>query len=189
MQPQEYEGQMASRARARKTKKRSGAQRLPLILIGAGVLVLVAALMVAFTGGEEPSTGTVIPMLDDQPVDLADYEGQTVLVNFWASWCPPCRAEMPELQAYYQAHQADGFVLIAVNSGEQAATARNFIQQTGYTFPVGLDIDGSLSDRFGVPGLPTSIVINPEGEITYRHTGAITRDVLDAQVTPLLAAR
>lgn len=178
-----------ARRQGRKGNGRGGGSRLPLILIGAGALLLVGALLVAFTGGSEPTAGTAIPMLDEPPTDLADYAGQTVLLNFWASWCPPCRAEMPELEAYYQAHEADGFVLIAVNSGEQAATARAFIQEAGYTFPVGLDIDGSVASYFGVPGLPTSIVINPAGEIAYRHTGVITREVLDAQVTPLLAAR
>jgi thiol-disulfide isomerase/thioredoxin len=151
-------------------------------------MLLVAALVVILVGaGPASADPEAIPMLDGSAVRLADYQGQTVVLNFWASWCPPCRAEMPTLDAYYQAHRDEGLVLLAINSGETAETARSFIAQTGFTFPVGLDTDYDLSNQFGVDGLPVTIVLNPDGQIVYRHSGMITQEVLEETITPLLS--
>jgi thiol-disulfide isomerase/thioredoxin len=162
---------------------------MPLWLAGAGALLLIVALVVALTVDGKPAqarTQAQIPLLDGSTVNLDDYRGQVVLLNFWATWCPPCRAEMPELDAYYRQHRDDGFVLIAVNAGESAELARSFIEANGFSFPVGLDLNGDLTDEFGITGLPVSIVIDADGAIQYRHSGMISREVLDAQVTPLL---
>lgn len=173
-----------------KRRARGFRANIPLLIVTAGVLLLVAAGIVAFTGNadnEGAEEGTTITMLDGSMVNLADYRGKTVVVNFWASWCPPCRAEMPMLDAYYQEHKNDDFMMIAVNSEEAAITARTFIQDMGYTFPVGLDEDGRLAREFAIMGLPLTLVYGPDGELVYRHNGLITRDVVEAQVTPLLA--
>lgn len=150
---------------------------------------MIVALILLTTPDKAAADSVDIPLLEGGSVDLAEFEGQVVALNFWATWCPPCRAEMPELNAYYQEYQADGFVLLAINSGEPAATARAFIDQTGYVFPVGVDEDGQLTDEFGVVGLPTTIVIGADGEIVYRHSGLINRAVLDAEITPLLTGQ
>jgi thiol-disulfide isomerase/thioredoxin len=170
---------------ARNTTHRRRANPAPLVLAGmGGVLILVA--LIALVGGSAGADSTAIPLLDGGTVDLADYQGQTVMINFWASWCPPCRAEMPLLDAYYHEHADDGLVFVAVNSGETPATAGAFIAQSGFTFPVGLDPDGDLSTAYQITGLPVTLVIGPDGGIAYRHSGMIDRATLDAHVTPLL---
>jgi thiol-disulfide isomerase/thioredoxin len=128
-----------------------------------------------------------LTMLDGQTLDLADYEGQVVLVNFWAPWCAPCRIEMPELDSYYQAHRDDGFTLLAVNAGEPADRAADYLAQFDYSFPVVLDEDGEIDNYFGgVRGMPSSYILNGEGEVVYQHVGALTQAILEEKVTPLL---
>ena len=174
---------------ARKTLERNKRRRsrnpLPFILAGAGVLLLLLAGIMAFNI-DGTSGGTEVALLDGGTVNLEQYEGDVLLVNFWASWCPPCRAEMPNLQAYYDIHQNDGFELLMINSQESEATARSFIEASGFTFPVGLDPAGIITNSFGVTGLPVSIVFDREGEIVYRHSGYLDPSVLEANVTPLL---
>ncbi len=124
--------------------------------------------------------------LEGRPVSLADYRGQVVLLNNWATWCPPCKAEMPTLQAYYEAHQGQGFVLIAVEAGEPADEVRAFVQQYGLTFPVWLDPQNLSLTRFRTDALPSSFVIDRSGRVRLAWTGAIERSTLEEYVTPLL---
>lgn len=162
--------------------------RLPRLMAYSLLFLLLAVILVA-CGGTASQNNLPLPNLDGSTGYLADYEGQTVLVNFWATWCPPCRAEMPDLQAYYDAHKDQGFTLLAVNEGETAGQARAFIEEGGYTFPVILDEDGSIADHFGgLRGMPTTIVLNPDGSVAFTHTGPITFDALEDQVTPLLGS-
>jgi thiol-disulfide isomerase/thioredoxin len=178
---------MAQRTYTRK-KYRVRKSSLPLIIVFAGVALLIAALMISLVAGgdQQEANPNAITLLDGGSVEIADYEGQVLLVNFWASWCPPCRAEMPELQAYYDQYQDNGLALLMINSGEAEDTARSFIQQSGFTFPVGIDPTNRISDNYGINALPITLVYDQDGEIVYRHSGLISRAVLDAQVTPLL---
>nr|MBN1229364.1 TlpA family protein disulfide reductase [Anaerolineae bacterium] len=167
-------------------RKKRGMQSV--LMIGAGTLLLALAVVAVLSGldGSEDD-GISIPLLDGTSVSLSDFAGQTVVLNFWATWCPPCRAEMPLLDAYYREYREDGLVMIAINSGETAVAAAGFFQQNGFAIPVGLDPDGHLGNQFGVTGLPVTLVINPQGEIHYRHAGMIDRSILDGQITPLLS--
>jgi thiol-disulfide isomerase/thioredoxin len=174
---------LSRNSRSRRSRK---VNIFPFILIGGGVLLLVFVLA-ALLPGQGRAGGLVIPLLDGESVNLADYRGQVVAINFWASWCPPCRLEMPALDAYYRDHRDEGFVLIAVNSGETASTAHAFIQQAGYTFLVGLDENNLLTNQYGINGLPATLVFDASGELRYRHSGLITPEVLEAQITPLLS--
>lgn len=162
---------------------------LPFVLAGAGIIALVAAIAMLLPGEDnsDPVGNEVISMLDGTTVDLADYRGRTIVLNFWASWCPPCIREMPLLQAYYNEHKEEGLIFIAINSGESSQTAYKYIADMGYRFPVGLDESYVLSDKLGIVALPMTIVINPEGQVHYQHRGEIFSEVLEAQVTPLLS--
>jgi len=125
--------------------------------------------------------------LDGEKYSLADYHGQVVLVNLWATWCPPCKAEMPTLEAYYQAHQTDGFVTIAINDGDPAEAVTTFVQEYALSFPVWLDPTYQATDHaFKTSNLPSSFVIDREGNVRLRWVGEIDRVALEKYVTPLI---
>ncbi len=119
-------------------------------------------------------------------ISLQNYADEVVVVNFWATWCPPCKAEMPGINAFYQAYQDRGLVVLAVNVRESEATVRPFIETSSFTFPVLLDPAGKIVDQYQVRSFPTTLIIDRDGVIQYIHTGMISPEELEAVVTPLL---
>jgi peroxiredoxin len=113
-----------------------------------------------------------LPSLSDRPVSLTEFRGSVVLLNFWATWCPPCIAEMPDLEKLHRELKEHGFVLVAISidTGGKKAVAP-FWEKTGLTFPSLLDGSGEVATRYGVRSLPTSFLINPRGEIIGRILG------------------
>lgn len=124
--------------------------------------------------------------LDGRTVRLSDYRGQVVLLNTWATWCPPCRDEMPDLEAYYRQHQVDDFVVLAVNSQESAGTVAAFLEEHDFTFPVLMDPGGVVMRDYDVLGLPTSFFIDREGVVRGVWTGKLSPARLKELVDPLL---
>ncbi|MBN1668486.1 MAG: TlpA family protein disulfide reductase [Anaerolineales bacterium] len=124
--------------------------------------------------------------VDGQSASLSDYRGQVVLVNNWATWCPPCRAEMPELEAFYRRHQDEGFTLIGISAGDSQAQVEAFIAEYGVTFPMWLDPDEQSMRAFQTEYLPSSFVIDRAGTVRLAWTGAISLEMLEAHVAPLL---
>ena len=108
---------------------------------------------------------------DDRPQRLADYRGKAVILNFWATWCPPCREEMPSMQRAHEAVVDDGIAVIAINVGEDADTINQFLADTPVAFPLPMDLDSRVVQSYPVRGLPTTFVIDPEGRLTYVATG------------------
>lgn len=166
-----------------------------LILIGVGVMFWMgqesAGKPVSAAPAGIPQKGQSAPdfsliSLDGAPVKLSDYAGQVILLNTWATWCPPCKAEMPTIHNYYQAHKDEGFVVLAVNSQEPTGTVSSFIQANQFTFPVLLDSTGQMEDQYRIRALPTSLVIDRNGVIQYIHTGEISGDQLEQVIGPLL---
>jgi peroxiredoxin len=177
-----------------------------MIVLGAGlILVGLAALMLwprPEVAADSPASGTslTVPVevdyeapalslsdLDGAEHSLADYHGQVVLVNLWATWCPPCKAEMPTLKAYYEDYQANGFMTIAVNDGDPADAVSAFVQEYGLTFPVWLDPTYEATENaFKTRNLPSSFVIDREGNVRLRWVGEIDRAALEKYVTPLI---
>ena len=155
------------------------------LLIGLAATLLLAACSAG--GGGNPASDHAFETLSGETHTLAEFEGDVVVVNFWATWCGPCRAEMPELQTYYDAHRNDDFAMFVVNAGEPTVRAQDFIDEFGFTFPVGLDPEGELGDLLGgLRGMPTTFVIDKNGEIVYTHAGVLNHEVLYDHVTPLL---
>jgi peroxiredoxin len=107
----------------------------------------------------------------DRPQRLADYRGKTVILNFWATWCPPCREEMPSMQRAHEAVSGDGIALVAINVGEDAETIREFLDSYPVEFPLPMDLDSSVVQSYPVKGLPTTFVIDPDGRLAYVATG------------------
>lgn len=111
--------------------------------------------------------------LDGNEVSLSDHAGQPIVLNFWASWCAPCRIEMPELQALHDDNQDVGLVILALNQAESADVARDFFideMELTFTNPL-LDSEVSVADMYGVRNLPTTVFISADGEITAVHRG------------------
>lgn len=113
-----------------------------------------------------------------EKVSLRDFRGKPVMVDFWATWCPPCRFEMPWLESAYEAHKDEGFVILAVDAGERVApsmveqTVQSFVDEFGLTFPVLLDDNTyNLQREWGVYGLPSAFLINAEGTVEDVHVG------------------
>jgi len=109
--------------------------------------------------------------LDDKWVTLADMKGKTVIINFWATWCPPCRRELPSMQRTYAKYKDRGLVILGINVGESWYTIAPFLSPFNIQFPILLDTDSSVMNTWKAVGLPTSYVINKEGVVTHRITG------------------
>lgn len=115
----------------------------------------------------------VLPGLSGTPVHLSDHRGRVVLLNFWATWCPPCRAEMPSMEKLYQAYRDRGLVILAI-SGDRTSrsTVEAFVQELGVTFPILLDPAGEVFAQYGVRGLPTSYLLDRRGRFVSAEAGA-----------------
>jgi peroxiredoxin len=133
-----------------------------------------------------PGPQLALTDLQGRPVSIDDYRGQVILVNNWATWCPPCRTEIPDLQAYYTAHAAEGFVVIAINSDDPADQVASFVKDYGMTFPVWLDPQSKSQGFFKNLDLPSSYVIDRDGMVRLSWTGEINQSTLEQYVTPLL---
>ena len=118
--------------------------------------------------------------LDGNSVTLSQFIGRPILVNFWATWCGPCRIEMPEIQASYEAYRDQGLVVLALDQDETAADVRAYFEELGLTFTPLLDNGSETAKKYGLQGtLPTSVFINPEGEVTAIHRGVMTRGQIE----------
>jgi cytochrome c biogenesis protein CcmG/thiol:disulfide interchange protein DsbE len=119
-------------------------------------------------------------------VSLADYKGKVVLVNFWATWCPPCREEVPEFVKVQQELNPKGFTILGLSVDEDAKPVGEFITQNRINYPVAID-DGSASNAYGgITSIPTSFLVDRQGNIVQTFQGAIDADTLRKAVQPLL---
>jgi len=118
-----------------------------------------------------PAPDFTLEDMDGNSHSLSDYRGQAVIVNFWATWCPPCREEMPSMQRGWEQVRDEDIALLAVNVGETADQIFVFTADYPVEFPLLLDRDGSVTDDWPVKGLPTTFVVDPEGRIVYRAVG------------------
>jgi peroxiredoxin len=190
-------------AKSNRKYRRKQQRSFPWVPIGLGLFLIVMAVLILATpqsGGTAASQSSVVPIkvnftapelslqnINGQTESLADYRGQVVLVNNWATWCPPCKAEMPTLAAYYNEHSPEGFTIVAIEAGEPLESVAQFANDYNLKFSVWLDPDGASLDAFGNGNLPNSYVIDRSGTVRYAWTGEISRAMLEKYVTPLLA--
>lgn len=127
--------------------------------------------------------------LGGEPFTLSDLRGQVVVVNLWATWCPPCRAEMPALQSAYETYREEGMVLLAVNSTDQdsISAVESFVDEYGLTFPILLDVEGLVSRLYQLQALPSTFFIDRQGVIQEVVIGGPMSEVtLETTVQQLL---
>ncbi|NNJ11112.1 TlpA family protein disulfide reductase [Chloroflexales bacterium ZM16-3] len=138
-----------------------------------------------------PEVGKLAPTFslatpEGAPVSLASLRGQVVLVNFWATWCPPCRAEMPAIEAAYERYGGQGFAVVAVTANEQPADVTDFFNSRGLSFPALLD-DGRVHAAYRASGLPSSFFIDRQGVVRAVYRGAMSDAVITSEVERLLS--
>ncbi len=127
----------------------------------------------------QAATDFTVTTLDGQTMKLSDFRGHPVVLNFWASWCGPCREEMPLLSKTYEEQKDSGLVVLAVNVQESAATARRYAEQNKLPFTIALDEKGEISGLYRVRSLPTTYFIDAEGVIQSWQTGTLSKMLLD----------
>ncbi|GAB4539513.1 MAG: TlpA disulfide reductase family protein [Anaerolineales bacterium] len=172
-------------------------QLMGITMIGAGLLAL-GLMFFLMTDSRSPAESpaaqefSAIPVevnypapdltlqdLAGNPVSLRALRGQAVLVNLWATWCPPCKAEMPTLQAFYEKYKDKGFTLVAINQEEPRETVAPFVKTYGLTFPVWLDLEYLAERKFNTMNLPSSYVIDRSGAVRLMWVGAISKTNLE----------
>jgi cytochrome c biogenesis protein CcmG/thiol:disulfide interchange protein DsbE len=178
---------------------------LPLqwVALGAIIALLLVGQVLASRQVQEersavtPPTGTpteepgpiidfTVQDLSGQSVRLSDYRGKVVLVNFWATWCSPCKEEMPILEEYYLEHRDQGFTLVGVNVSDRPDDVAAFVEEADYTFPIWLDPPGNVLIDLRVNGLPASLLVDTEGRLRQKWVGPLTPETLGNEISPLL---
>ncbi len=164
-------------------RARSG--RVVFILLAVVLLGLLA--VPACTPSSAVSVGELAPDftlvdLEGNQVSLSDFRGKTVFINFWATWCPPCRAEMPEIEAIYQEYTDKDVVVIGVDLWQSDDVVRQYIQEDGYSWTFVTDTTGVVTANYEVKAIPTSFFIDKEGIIQVVHVGMMTKRVIEDEL-------
>jgi peroxiredoxin len=185
-------------------KKKHHKKNNSKFVLGIGLMLVGLAAFLMLLGPKnteesQPVSRSVVPMEVNYPApelslqnvngnteSLADYRDKVVLVNNWATWCPPCKAEIPTLEAYYKAHSMDGFVIIGIEAGEPQKDVLEFVQGSKITYPIWIDPESAAMNAFHNASLPSSFVIDRTGVVRLAWVGEISREMLEKHVTPLL---
>lgn len=126
--------------------------------------------------------------INDKKISLHDLQGKVVLLNFWGSWCEPCRQEMPMIEKTYEKYKDQGLIVIGVNIGESKVTAKGFAERMGLTFPILLDQKRDVTlKQYIVDQIPSSFFIDKHGVIRYVFTGPMNQDYIEKNVKSLLS--
>jgi cytochrome c biogenesis protein CcmG, thiol:disulfide interchange protein DsbE len=169
--------------------------------LGALAVLALAAAIALFvwawtnTQGDEQSGDAVrvgreapdfrLPDLNGNQVALSDHRGQVVLINFWATWCPPCRVEMPEFEAVYREYHDEGFEILGVDQREPVELVEEFITERGFSWIFLLDEDFDVSREYAATSIPKSILVDRDGTVVQIWTGPLTRSTLEHHLSEL----
>jgi len=192
-------GLAASEPNPARTKRKA----LILIIGGLSLGMTMAALTVGL-GGSEGSASAIdsipekiaigqdapdfaAPTPDGRLIRLSDLRGSPVAINFWATWCAPCKAEIPELEAARQRHAGDSLIILGVNAGEEGALVNSFLAELNAHFDSVLDPQMSIVDQYDIRAFPTTIWVDADGVTRAKHLGPLTREAIDQYVAELLA--
>ncbi len=167
-------------------KRRSGSRRR---VIWSGVAAGIAALVVLFgvlvsAGGDasgDPAPDIALPNFEGETVRLSGFAGQGVVINYWASWCLPCLAELPGFEQVYQRYRGQ-VVFWGINLADDPTAALAVAAQTGITYPLAVDASGDTFAEFGAFAMPTTIFVSPDGKVLELHSGPLTAEQLEAKI-------
>jgi thiol-disulfide isomerase/thioredoxin len=172
------------------------------LLVAAGILLVTGATylisrpavlsspaaaeppVIRFASDPEPAPGMVIHDLSGKITTMEDLKGKVVLVNFWATWCPPCRVEIPELIKLQNQHR-DRLQVIGISRDEEPEVVREFVKSAGINYPVIMATPELVDAYGGVPALPTTFVIDTEGRVVQRHLGLLSGETYDREIRAL----
>lgn len=159
-----------------------------LIALSLFALVGLPALAFAVDVGEPPPEINLPDLNNGKKISLAALRGKVVLVDFWASWCAPCKEEMPVLESLHKRFKDSGLVIIGVSVDNEAANAKKFLSSVKVSFPIVHDAGKTVADSFKPPRMPTSYVIDKTGKIRFIHAGFRKEDAkkLEDEITKLL---
>jgi len=173
---------------------------LPFVMIGLGFVLIAVSVLYFYRRDPLPADVGVVPVTVNYPSpelkladlegvsrSLIDYRGQVVLVNLWATWCEPCKEEMPALQAFYDSYKSNGFTIIAINDGDPTENVVQFVKDFELSFPLWLDPTYIATEQaFKTLGLPSSYVIDRNGTVRLQWVGGIEKRTLEKYVTPII---
>lgn len=153
-------------------------------------LLVIFLLIATLTGCSGIGKGSQAPDfslvdLKGNTIDFADFRGKNVYLNFWASWCDPCKEEMPDMEKISSQYPEEDFAILTVNTGEDEVTVQSFIQNNGYTFPVLLDTTLDVAKLYQTNDIPVSFFINKEGIISSKKVGLMTEEEMKQAIDQL----
>jgi cytochrome c biogenesis protein CcmG/thiol:disulfide interchange protein DsbE len=176
----------------------------PLLSLAAGLALISASLFGFWWLGRsvpselaadssasqgKPAPDFILQDVSGKSVRLRDLRGQVVLINLWATWCPPCIAEMPDLAAVYNAHKSEGLVILGVDDHESKETVTDFISHNPLPYPILLDMDSRVASAYRISFLPASFLIDRRGVLRATMPGQNNRTKLEAAIKPLLTEK
>ncbi|GGA32424.1 thiol-disulfide oxidoreductase ResA [Kroppenstedtia guangzhouensis] len=163
---------------------------LMLLMVGA----VAFAIYKTMSGGEKQTVEEEmeapdfqLQTLEGKELKLSALRGQTVLLNFWASWCEPCRDEMPAIEKVYEKHKEKGLVVVGINIAESKLTVKGFVRQLDLSFPIVLDKERKVVDQYQIGPIPTSIFIDKEGRVVRNVKGQMDENQLETYVLEALS--
>jgi thiol-disulfide isomerase/thioredoxin len=137
---------------------------------------------------DKPAPEFNMRTLDGKVVSLSDYKGKPVWIGFWASWCPPCRAENPDIEEMYQKYKDDGLVILAPAIGEDSSTVAAYVKRTGLTFTAGVDETTQLAANYRIVGIPTHFFIDRDGVLRVWRIGSMSTKTMEKNIEKILSA-
>jgi len=187
-------------------RPRAGALRNIVATIAVGAIIIALVWFFDRPGGAANSQAITLtaaatgpaPRLDKEAPDfrmrgldgkyyqLSELRGRPVWINFWATWCPPCRAENPDIQETYDANKDEGLVILAVSIGEEADTVRGYVERTGITYTVGLDETTEIAARYRIVGIPTHFFIDRDGVLREWRIGSMSKKTMEKKVNEII---
>jgi cytochrome c biogenesis protein CcmG/thiol:disulfide interchange protein DsbE len=164
-----------------------------VVVIGVLAVIGLLGYGLLSKGGDTIAVGDSAPDKElsvlggDGSGEIEDYRGSWVLVNFWASWCAPCRSEAPALESFQRQHSPEGFTVLGINLDDTSDDAIAFVRRFGLTYPQLRDGDGSdRRDAYGMTGFPESFLVDPAGKLALIRRGPVDQRYLAEQVAPLI---